>query len=109
MSQRAFLAAFDAQAHAAFAAAGLADEGQYTAPGGGAPVPVRVMMDRTTQQVGEFGTVNAPMVTVAYLLADLAPGELDVRGRLVVDGDTYINQREIDNDGSLSRWEVRHG
>jgi hypothetical protein len=107
VSQRAFLAAFDAQAHAAFAAAGLADGGQYTAPGGGAAVPVRVMVDRTAQQLGDFGTVNAPMVTVAYLLADLAPGVPDVRGRVVVDGDTFLNVREIDNDGSLSRWEVR--
>lgn len=109
MSQKAFLAAFDAQAHAAFAAAGLADNGLYTPAAGGAAMPVRVMVDRTTQQAGEFGTVNVPMVTVAYLLADLAPGMPDVRGRLVVDGEAYINQREIDNDGSLSRWEVRRG
>ena len=110
MSQKAFLAAFDAHAHAAFAASGLADAGQYTSPAGGAAREVRVMVDRSTQQIGGFATVNAAQVTVAYLLADFAPGgSPEVRGRLVVDGDTYRNVREIDNDGSLSRWEVSRG
>ena len=106
MSQKAFLAAFDASAHAALASSGLADTGQYTPPGGGTAVAVRVLVDRTTQQIGDFGTVNAGQVTVSYLLADVAPA---VGGRLAVDGDTYRNEREIDNDGALSRWEVRRG
>jgi len=106
MSQRAFLNAFDALAHQAFAAAGLADTGRYTPPDGGPSIPVRVLVDRSTQQLGQFGTVNAPAVTVGYLTADVDPA---AGGVLLVDGDTYRNVREIDNDGALSRWEVRRG
>lgn len=106
MSQKAFLADFDANAHAAFMASGLADTGEYTAPGSATAVSVRVMVDRAKQQVGEFGTVNANRVEVSYLLADVVPA---VGGKLVVDGDSYINQSEIDSDGSMSRWMVRRG
>lgn len=108
MSQRTFLDAFDKNAHASFAAAGLADTGAYTAPGTPAPSPVtvRVLVDRAAQQIGEFGTVSAGRVEVRYLLADVAP---EANGKLLVDGDTYINMSEIDNDGSMSRWLVRRG
>lgn len=108
MSQKAFMAQFDAHAHSAFADAGLADTGTYTAPTAGATAVtgVRAFVDRATQQIGEFGSVNAGRTEVRYVLADVTP---EVGGKFVVDGDTYINVGEIDNDGSLSRWTVRRG
>ncbi|WWW37249.1 hypothetical protein V8017_11580 [Stenotrophomonas rhizophila] len=41
MSQRAFLTELDTSLHAAFAAAGMADSGLYTAAPGAVPVPCR--------------------------------------------------------------------
>lgn len=108
MSQKAFMADFDALSHGAFADAGIADVGVYTPPGVDA-VPVlgvRVMVDRAVQDAGDFRQVNVGRVEVSYWLADVTPV---AKGVLVVDGDTFINDSEIDNDGSLSRWVVRRG
>lgn len=108
MSQKAFMAAFDGLAHGAFADAGIADLGVYTPPGvDPVPVPnVRVFVDRAVQQIGEFGNISAGRTEVRYLLSDVSP---EAGGKLLVDGDTFINTAEIDNDGSLSRWQVRRG
>ena len=120
MSQRALLAAMDAQLHAAFAAAGMADRGQYTAPGlvppedeEGTPTPhpavdCDVFVDRDTQTLGETQQFKAGRVEVVYVLGSL-PVAPKKGGKLAVDGDTYVNDDEISNDGSLSRWVVRRG
>lgn len=109
MSQRAFLAGFDAAAHAAFAAGGLADSGEYLPPGastGTAATSCRVMVDRDVETIGEMQQRKAGRVEVSYLLADVTPEQ---GGKLLVDGDTYINADKISDDGSLSRWLVRRG
>lgn len=118
MSQRAFLADFDADLHWAFAGAGMADNGLYTPPAPPAPVdpeapapaatPCSVYVDRDTQTLGETRQFKAGRVEVAYLLSAM-PEAPRKGGRLLVDGDTYINDDEISNDGSLSRWVVRRG
>ena len=120
MSQRAFLAGLDADIHAAFAAAGMADRGAYTAPGTlpgptpedppvpHAPVDCDVFVDRDTQTLGETQQFKAGRVEVVYVLGSMTVAPAP-RGQLIVDGDTYINDDEISNDGSLSRWVVRRG
>ncbi|GAB3305648.1 hypothetical protein [Luteimonas notoginsengisoli] len=109
MSQRAFLADLDAGLHAAFAASGMADAGLYLpkdAAPGAVPTACRVYVDRDIQTLGETQQYKAGRVEVAYVLADVQPRK---HGQLVVDGDTYFNDDEISNDGSLSRWVVRRG
>jgi len=109
MSQRAFLADFDAQLHVAFSATGMADTGQYlprAAAPDAEPTECRVYVDRNIQRVGDTGQFVTGAVEVSYVLADVDPGK---GGRLVVDGDTFINDQEISNDGSLGRWSVRRG
>ena len=109
MSQRAFLADLDASLHASFAAAGMADAGSYFDEGAAtdaAGVPCRVYVDRDVQTVGEQRQFKAGRVEVSYVLPDVSPRQ---GGRLLVDGDTYINADKISDDGSLSRWLVRRG
>jgi hypothetical protein len=106
MSQKDFLRDMDARLHAGFVGAGLADAGQYTAPGGGAAVPARVYVDRDVLVRGEFGQVVGKRTEVAYLLEDCSP---ERSGQLVVDGDIFVNVDQVDtSDSSLSRWVVRH-
>jgi hypothetical protein len=109
VSQRAFLAELDADLHGAFADAGMADIGAYTAPDAEPtedPLPVRVYVDRNVQTIGEFNQIAANRTEVSYVRADVAP----VKGaRLVVDGETFINVEVVSDDGSLSRWLVRRG
>jgi hypothetical protein len=109
MSQKAALAAMDADLHAAFADAGLADDGLYTPPNaapGATPVPVRVYVNRDVQDIGAGNQVSVGRVEVQYLLADVTPA---IGGQLVVDGDTYINAGEMSNDGAIAVWAVRRG
>ena len=108
MSQRAFLADMDTELHEAFADAGLADAGLYTAPNAAPdspPTEVRVYVDRDTQTLGDVRQVQAGRVEVAYVLQ---PGFRPAQnGVLVVDGDRYENANPISDDGSVSRWLVR--
>lgn len=108
MSQKAFLAQFDATAHAAFADSGQADTGRYyTNTADTVGRAVKVFVDRDTQTMGANEQLQAGRVEVSYVLE---PGlELVQGGRVVVDGDTYLNAKLISNDGSLSHWLVRHG
>lgn len=118
MSQRAFLADFDADLHWAFAGAGMADNGVYTPPAPlppvdpEAPLPApglcSVYVDRDMQTLGETRQFKAGRVEVSYLLHGMAEPPRK-GGRLLVDGDVYINDDEISNDGSQSRWVVRRG
>lgn len=109
MTQDEFLRAFDAQAHAAFAEAGLADRADYIAPDG-APMGLRrVYVNAGQQTAGEFGQVVAPRTAIGVLIEDgaVAPG-----GRLVVGASVYVLQRldeTNDMDGIIEWWVVRHG
>lgn len=107
MSQRLFLEGLDATLHAAFASAGMADPGAYTAPGGEA-IPCSVYVDRDGQPRGEFGQVRSPINEVAYVLGSMPIAPVQ-NGTLQVDGQILVNAKEISNDGSLSRWMVRNG
>lgn len=100
---------FDALAHARFAAAGIADNGLYLAPNapeGTVPTPCRVTVDRNMQTVGGLRQYSAGFTEVDYWLADVAPVR---NGVLTVDGEVWINDDQVSNDGSLSRWRVRRG
>lgn len=108
MSQRDALAGMDADLHAAFLDAGLADLGLYWPPGAllDAPgMPARVYVDRDTQTLGDVRQVRAGRVEVAYVLA---PGlNPEQGGLLLVDGERFENASLLSDNGSTSRWLVR--
>lgn len=105
MSQREFLAGLDASLHASFAAAGMADAGAYTPPDGGAAVQCQVYVDRNCETIGGLKQFVADRVEITYVrTADFRPVQ---KGRILVDGDSYINAEPISDDGSMSRWLVR--
>lgn len=108
MSQAAFLQALDADLHAAFASAGLADTGTYTAPGSDTPVAVRgYVEDPRLDAVGEFGGTFARRTEVTLLRADV---DVPVVGSTVVlDGVTFTLQECVYQDDSATRWVVRRG
>ncbi len=110
MSQRAFLIELDASLHASFAAAGMADSGLYTAEPGAVPVPCQVYVTRDVETIGGLRQFKAHSVEIDYVLGSLALAgqEPDQKGRLLVDGDLYENATQLSNDGSVSRWKVRH-
>lgn len=106
MSQRALLARMDRRIHGGMRAKGMADLGQYTAPGADTAVDARVYVDRGTVTLGEFQQVASGAVEVLYVLEDVTPA---AGGRLVVDGDTYINVETVPEDDTGARWIVRRG
>lgn len=107
MSQKAFLAAFDAQFfEATRGTLAGGDEGQYTAPGAVVSLPARVFVDRGLQDVGQFGTVTAAQVTVRYVDTTFEPV---AGGKIVVDDDIWINVRPVDDQRPGSVWVVRRG
>ncbi|MGH8039181.1 MAG: head-tail joining protein [Stenotrophomonas sp.] len=107
MSQREFLANLDADLHASFAAGGMADVGLYTAPGDGIAVSCQVYVDRDVETIGGLRQFMAGRIEIAYVRQ---PGLDPVQGgKVVVDGDTYVNGKLVSDDGSASRWTVRNG
>lgn len=106
MSQAAFLQALDTALHAAFEAAGLASAGFYTAPGADAAVPASVYVDKNIETIGDLRQFKADRVEVLYVNWSIAPAQ---GGKLEVEDETYINGKELSNDGSSSRWVVRRG
>lgn len=109
MSQKATLAALDQQLHAAFRSAGAADDGLYFPPGSSTSVACAVYVERDSQDVGQLGQLRAGRFEVGYVLSSMHPVLPAERGRLEVDGDRFVHQYEISNDGSLSRWLVSRG
>lgn len=108
MSQRAALAQMDADLHAAFADAGLADRGLYWPPDADAdfaPFDADVYVDRDIQTLGDVRQAVSGRVEVGYVVSPLFKPEQG--GRLLVDGDRYENATVISDDGSISRWVVR--
>ncbi len=105
MSQRAFLSQMDACLHASFTAAGMADLATYTPPDGGPAVPCQVYVDRDSEMIGGLRQFVAGRVEIAYVRTDnFRPVQ---KGRVLVDGDIYVNAELVSDDGSLSRWLVR--
>lgn len=104
------LRALDGLVHAAMAHAGLADalEVQYHPKGETAGIPCRVYVDRAVQVVGEAGQMVAPRDEVAFLLEGM-PVKPASGGQLTVGGDTFVLNKLLSDDGSLSRWVVRNG
>jgi len=108
VSQRAALAELDAELHAAFVDAGLADRGQYWPPNAASDalaIDVDVYVDRDIQTLGDVRQAVSNRVEVAYVLSPLFKPVQG--GLLVVDGDRYENAAAISDDGSISRWVVR--
>lgn len=107
MSQREFLINLDADLHASFAAAGMADVGLYSAPGSNIALPCQVYVDRDVETIGGLRQFMAGRIELAYVRQ---PGLEPVQGgRVVVDGNTYVNGKVVSDDGSVSRWTVRNG
>lgn len=111
MSQRAFLAQLDAQIHSSFMSGGLADLGQYTVPvpsGELAPsaVNVAVVVDRDIETIGTLRQFRTGSVEVTYVQPAVIPAK---GGKLVVDGESFINEAKLSDDGSMVRWKVRRG
>ena len=105
MSQQSFLREFDAAAFAAFRDAGIADEPTYQAPGAVEAVPCGVVLiDRGMRDFGDdLAPVGTTYVRATLQMAEVAP---ERGGRLVVDGEAYVLDSELDRDGSSSRWVV---
>lgn len=110
MSSNPFIDAFDLDAHAALADAGMASTGHYTPPGiGSAPRSQRAYVNTARQVLGQAGAMLTGRDTVDFLVAD---GALARDGIYVDAGGTY-RLVEIDDtdahDASLQRWVVRRG
>ena len=107
MSQREFLADLDASLHAGFAAAGMAEIGQYTTPGAAVAVPCQVYVDRDVETIGGLRQFVANRVEISYVRdGGFVPAK---DGMVRVDGMSFTNVKIISDDGSLSRWMVRSG
>lgn len=106
MSQSAFLQALDNALHTAFEAAGLASAGLYTPPDASSAVPASVYIDKDIETIGDLRQFKAGRVEVVYVNWSVAPAQ---NGKLEVEGETYVNGKELSNDGSSSRWTVRRG
>ncbi len=107
MSQREFQADLDASLHAAFAAAGMAEFGLYTAPGASVAMPYQVYVDRDVETIGGLRQFMAGRTEIAFVLQ---PGLNPTSGgKIEVDGSTYVVGKIISDNGSVSRWTVRNG
>lgn len=104
MSQKAFLAAFDAGATSAFAAAGMADAAVYSPPGSGAVLLCLVLVDRAVESFGDDPMPVAVYdVAITFQRAEVVP---ERGGQLVVDGEVYRLTDKLLDDGSAIRWAV---
>lgn len=106
------LRTLDAEIHAAFADAGFAATGFYTAPGANFDVPVDLYLDRGVQSRGEFGQVVSRRDEMRILQGDGIA--LKPAGRILIEstpgagsGEVWELVEKIGDDGSLSHWVVR--
>lgn len=106
MTQLDTIKQMDADLHAAFADAGLADSGHYTAPGANFDSPVSIYIDRAAQVMGEFGQIIGRRIEIGIVHGAIAPA---AKGRIFVPDEPahYELGEKITDDGSLSRWVVR--
>lgn len=107
------LASIDVQVHEQMLAAGHANVGDYTPPGGGASVQVRVYLDLGVKVVGEFGQIVRRRDELQVLAVDGV--EFKEKGTVAVENAdrtgavAYVLTDKLDDDGSMSRWAVRRG
>ena len=104
MGQRDDTRASDADMHEAFADVGIGEIGSYRAPGADTFVPVRVIVRRGTQVLGEFQQIVGYRDEVEFLLVDVTP---QTKGTLQVDGQTLTLTDKVREDASISQWVVR--
>ena len=111
MNPLAALQELDANIHAAFAAAGFAFNGMYTAPGSSLAVACEGYLDLGVQVVGTYEQVSAKRDEMRLLLGTIVPAK---DGRVFIEGvegsgigETYKLVSEIGNDGSAAAWVVR--
>lgn len=97
-------------AHGAMASAGAdffgAYTGSYTAPGGGSPTAVRVLLTRGVQIVGDYGETSTKQDVADLDLSQITPAH---GATLVIDGTTYKLDAEQSNDGVSAAWSLRRG
>lgn len=104
MSQAAFLRDLDSQLMDAFHGAGLAEDAEYTAPGGAA-VSCRVYVDRDPATLEVNGVdVAGNRIMVGILRAEI--DRPDIGGLLVIGSETFVLEARIRHDESLTRWVV---
>lgn len=109
MNQRAALRDMDAVIVGAFMDVGMADAATYVAPGGGAPLPCSVLVDRAAQFFGENGAVAGTRVAITLFLSEVATPEQDGTLTLTATSEAF-KLDEIDaQDESMSRWVVVNG
>ena len=107
MSQKAFIAAFDQQAHAAFKAGGLADDGSYTAPGSSDAQPVQVYMNYDVAVDGQGDQLITPRDEMHIVCVGAWRPAQKARVRIEEDAEVFELVKFLGFDGSISRWVVR--
>jgi len=106
-----FLRDLDGTLHAAFALAGMASRGRYTAKDGPTTEGVRAYVERDVETIGELRQFRAGRVEIAYLRSDVVPDQGD-RFEVVSSAfgtEVFVNSKKISDDGSQSRWLVSRG
>ena len=103
----AFVAEFDALAHAVFVDAGLAENGLYHAPGSNTDVPCRCYVHRDLQSMGLDGQVFGPRTIVQILRADISAPRTGATVTIGVEVFT-LDRPDLSrqNDEGLSSFEV---
>lgn len=107
MSQRAFIAAFDQAAHAAFKAGGLADDGTYTAPGSSDAQPVQVYMNYDVAVDGQGDQLVTPRDEMHIICVGQWRPASKARVQITADAETFELGKYLGFDGSISHWVVR--
>ena len=107
MSQKAFIAAFDQHAHAAFKAGGLADDGSYTAPGSDVAQPVQVFMNYDVAVDGQGDQLIATRDEMHIVCVGSWRPAQKAYVRIEADAETFELAKFLGFDGSISRWVVR--
>lgn len=109
------LQAMDDLIHRQLTAAGLAegaDSAQYQFPEGASPVPVRVYVDRSMQQMGDMATEHGPRTIVALFKADVPDPQVGATVTIQSGAASEVfilDAPDAVQDESLSRWVVSHG
>ena len=99
-----FIQTFDAQAHAAFLGAGIADEASFVAHAGATEVACRVMVDRDVEAFGFDSRVAARMVVIGALVADV--GSPRRGAAFVIGSERFVVDAVLDADEGMVRMQV---
>jgi hypothetical protein len=105
------LATLDEQIHDLMLEDGLAHMARYTAPGATTDTEARVYLFRNALVRGDFGQLTGrrdEMQIINGALDPRAKGEVFVEYPDKTGGERYVLQDKLEDDGSVSRWVVRH-